>query len=61
MAFTTVLQQIPQVFTNQYVDSSKMSLALETLNMTITVRCVKPAKEKIKRSLLQDGKQEDMC
>ena len=32
IAFTTVLQQIPQVFTNQYVDSSNMNLALETLN-----------------------------
>ena len=32
IAFTIVLQQIPQVFTNQYVDSSNMNLALETLN-----------------------------
>ena len=30
IAFTTVLQQIPQVFTNQYVDSSNTSLALES-------------------------------
>jgi len=29
VAFTTVLQQIPQVFTNQYFNSSNMSLALE--------------------------------
>ena len=27
IAFTIVLQQIPQVFTNQYVDSSNMNLA----------------------------------
>ena len=27
--------------------------------MTIIVRCVKPAKERNERSLLQDGKQED--
>ena len=60
IAFTTVLQRIARVFTNQYINSSNTSLALETLNMTITVRCVKPAKEKIKRSLLQDGKQENM-
>ena len=47
IAFTTVLQQIPQVFTNQYVDSSNMNLALETLNTTTIVRCVKPAKDRI--------------
>jgi len=46
VAFTTVLQQIPQVFTNQYVDSSNMNLALETLNLTRIVRCVKPAKDR---------------
>jgi hypothetical protein len=46
IAFTTVLQQIPQVFTNQYVDSSNMNLALETLNLTRIVRCVKPAKDR---------------
>ena len=27
--------------------------------MTITAKCVKPAKERNERSLLQDGKQED--
>ena len=36
-----------------------MNLALEILNLTIIVRCVKPAKERIERSLLQNGKQED--
>jgi len=36
-----------------------MNLALEILSFTITVRCVKPAKERNERSLLQDGKQED--
>ena len=46
IAFTIVLQQIPQVFTNQYVDSSNMNLALETLNTTRTVRCAKPTKDK---------------
>ena len=46
VAFTTVLQRIARVFTNQYVDSSNMSLALETLNTTRTVRCAKPAKDK---------------
>ena len=46
IAFTTVLQQIPQVFTNQYVDSSNMNLALETLNLTRIARCVKPAKDR---------------
>ena len=30
IAFTTVLQQMARVFTNQYVDSSNTSLALET-------------------------------
>ena len=46
VAFTTVLQRIARVFTNQYVDSSNMSLALETLNTTRTVRCAKPAKDR---------------
>ena len=36
-----------------------MNLALEILNLTIIVRCVKPAKERNERSLLQDGKQGD--
>ena len=36
-----------------------MNFVLETLNLTIIVRCVKPAKERNERSLLQDGKQED--
>ncbi|RLM74819.1 hypothetical protein C2845_PM15G03950 [Panicum miliaceum] len=41
-----------------------MNLALEILNLTITVRCVtvrcvKSAKERNERSLPQDGKQED--
>ena len=36
-----------------------MNLALEIWNLTIIVRCVKPAKERIERSLLQNGKQED--
>src|SRR6185312_6938651 len=59
IAFTTVLQQIARVFTNQYVDSSNMNLALEILNLTITARCVKPTKESNERSLLQGGKQGD--
>ena len=36
-----------------------MNLALEIWNLTIIVRCVKPAKERNERSLLQDGKQGD--
>jgi len=36
-----------------------MNLALEILNLTITVRCVKPAKERNEKSLLRNGKQED--
>ena len=35
-----VLQQIPQVFTKQYFNSSNMNLALETLNLTRIERCV---------------------
>ena len=54
-----VRQQIPRVFTNQYVDSSNLNLALETLNLTIIVRCVKPAKRRTDSSLLQDGRQRD--
>ena len=33
-------------FTNQYVDSSNLNLALETLNSTRIVKCVKPAKDR---------------
>ena len=33
-------------FTNQYVDSSNLNLALETLNSTRTVKCVKPVKDR---------------
>ena len=41
-----VRQQIPRVFTNQHVDSSNLNLALETLNSTRIVKCVKPAKDR---------------
>ena len=41
-----VRQQIPRVFTNQYVDSSNLNLALETLNSTRIVKCVKPVKDR---------------
>ena len=33
-------------FTNQYIDSSNLNLALETLNSTRIVKCVKPAKDR---------------
>ena len=46
IAFTTVLQQTARVFTNQYVNSSNLNLALETLNSTRIVKCVKPAKDR---------------
>ena len=46
IAFTTVLQQIARVFTNQYVDSSNLNLTLETLNSTRIVKCVKPVKDR---------------
>ena len=46
IAFTTVLQQIARVFTNQYVNSSNLNLALETLNSTRIVKFVKPAKDR---------------
>ena len=50
-----------RVFTNQYVDSN-MSLALETLNFDSNIEmCETSQMGKTERSLLQDGKHEDMC
>jgi hypothetical protein len=40
------IQQIPQVFTKQFFNSSNIYLALETLNLTRIKRCVKSSQRK---------------
>ena len=59
VAFTTVLQRIARVFTNQYINSSNTSLALESWTWQYLEMCQTSQTERRMSSLLQDGRQQD--